>query len=241
MSQDAMLSVLGIYWAVLYPTIQLSIFAVLYAGIFQIKAPGIDTPQYVLMIFSGLVPLLMFNEALIAAITSIESKKALVANPSYPLEILPIRAVLASQIPGLIALVITCCFAIYLGHVHWSAVFVVPAMWTLLLLMACGVGSILALMNLIFKDVMMGIGLVTMVLLITSPFAYTPEMVPERLKIIIYANPLSYFVMVFQSTICFNEAPEIWVAFVALSLASLIFYLSFRGFQKIKNIFIDYA
>ena len=61
---------------------------------------------------------------------------------------------------------------------------------------------------------MMGIGLVTMVLLITSPFAIL-EMVPERLKIIIYANPLSYFVMVFQSTIC-SEAPEIWVAFVAL-------------------------
>jgi len=67
-------SVFGIAWAILFPAAQLCIFAVLYAVIFKIRVPGLDTSGYILLIFSGLVPLMAFNEALGAAMSSIEQK-----------------------------------------------------------------------------------------------------------------------------------------------------------------------
>lgn len=57
-------SVLGMFWLVIYPILMLTAYSVVYVFIFQVRLEQITTPQYVMLIFSGLIPFLGFSEGL---------------------------------------------------------------------------------------------------------------------------------------------------------------------------------
>ena len=80
-----------------------------------------------------------------------------------------------------------------------------------------------------------------MTMFFLSPFAYTPEMVPEALRIIIYLNPLSYFVLVFQSLIAFGTLPGLIPALGSIFLGIFTFLIGFLFFKRSKNAFLDYV
>ena len=80
-----------------------------------------------------------------------------------------------------------------------------------------------------------------MILMIISPAAYTPEMVPSGLDLLIYFNPLSYFILCFQRIICYGQWPALGVFSIAVALASISFFGGYWFFRKAKFAFFDYA
>lgn len=234
-------SVFGSLWAVLFPLLQLSIYAGLYTFIFKVRPSGLTELGYVVLVFSGLVPLMAFNEALTAATSSLSTNKNLLLNTVFPAELIPLRAAVAAQVTSLIGLLITLVAGFVLGRTSWQAILLVPVFWVLLLMFAMGIGWMFSLLSLVARDIQHGLGLITMLLFVLSPFAYTPEMVPAALKPIIYMNPLSYFVLTFQQLICYGTWPDPLVAGGAVLLSLGSFFSGFMVFQRAKHVFFDYA
>ncbi|WP_306478052.1 ABC transporter permease [Methyloversatilis sp.] len=234
-------SVFGSLWAVLFPLLQLSIYAGLYTFIFKVRPSGLTELGYVVLVFSGLVPLMAFNEALTAATSSLSANKNLLLNTVFPAELIPLRAAIAAQATSLIGLLITLFAGFVLGRTSWQAILLVPVFWVLLLMFAMGIGWMFSLLSLVARDVQHGLGLVVMLLFVLSPFAYTPEMVPAALKPVIYMNPLSYYVLSFQQLICYGTWPDPLVAAGAIFLSLGSFFTGFTVFQRAKHVFFDYA
>ncbi|HEU4684578.1 MAG TPA: ABC transporter permease [Nitrospira sp.] len=234
-------SLLGVSWAVLFPLLQLSIYAALYGFIFKVRPSGLGEAGYVLLVFSGLVPLLAFNEALTAATSSLASNKSLLLNTVFPAELIPVRAGLAAHAPSLVGLAVTLVAGYLFGRTGWQATLLVPVFWVLLLMFALGIGWVLSLLSLVVRDIQHGIGLVIMLMVVLSPFAYTPDMVPSAMKPLVYLNPLSYFVLTFQQIICYGTWPDPVVALVAVALGLAAIMVGFTFFQRSKHVFFDYA
>jgi lipopolysaccharide transport system permease protein len=234
-------SVLGVFWAFLFPLLQLGIYAGLYTVIFKVRPNGLDELSYTLLVFSGLVPLLAFGQALVAATSSLTANKSLLLNTVFPAELIPLRAALAAHVPTLFGLLITVAFGLSLGRTGWQAFVLVPVYWILMLMFAIGLGWMLSLLTLVARDIQHSIGLVLMLMTILSPFAYTPEMVPPPLKAIIYLNPMSYFVLTFQSIICYGTWPDALPAAGSIVLALTSFLGGLYIFQRAKHVFFDYA
>lgn len=234
-------SVFGSLWVILFPLLQLSIYAGLYSLIFKIRVPGLTEMGYVVLVFSGLVPLMAFNEALTAATSSLSSNKNLLLNTVFPAELIPLRAAIAAQATSLVGLIITLIVGFALGRTSWQAILLVPVFWVLLLMFAMGLGWMFSLFSLVARDIQHGLGLVTMLLFVLSPFAYTPEMVPAVMKPIIYLNPLSYFVLTFQQLICYGTWPDPIAAGGAVALSIGSFFTGLSVFQRAKYVFFDYA
>jgi len=234
-------SAFGYLWVFLFPLLQLSIYAGLYTIIFKIRVPGLTEIGYVLLVFSGLVPLMAFNEALSAATSSLSANKSLLLNIAFPAELIPLRAALSAHVTSLVGLTITLILGFALGRTSWQAILLVPIFWVLLLMFAIGLGWLFSLFSLVARDIQHGLGLVIMLMFILSPFAYTPEMVPASLKLIIYLNPLSYFVMTFQQLICYGTWPDPIAAGGAVVLGVGSFFVGFSVFQRAKYVFFDYA
>jgi lipopolysaccharide transport system permease protein len=239
--QRYMGSAFGSFWIFLFPFLQLAIYAGLYSVIFKIRVPGLSEMGYVLMIFSGLVPLMAFSEALTAATSSLSANKNLLLNTVFPAELIPLRAALSAHITSLIGLMMTLVLGFALGRTGWQALFLVPVFWVLLLMFAIGIGWIFSLLSLVARDIQHGLGLLVMLLFVLSPFAYTPDMVPTALKPLIYLNPLSYFVMTFQQIICYGTWPDPIAAGGAFVLGVVGFFVGFNVFQRAKYVFFDYA
>lgn len=234
-------SLFGVLWAALFPFLQLSIYAGLYTVIFKVRPSGLTEWGYVLLVFSGLVPLMAFNEILAAATNSLSANKNLLLNTVFPAELIPLRAALAAHVPSVFGLMITLALGFGLGRTGWQAVILVPVLWMLLVMFAIGIGWMLSLLSLVARDIQHGLSLVTMLLIILSPFAYTPEMVPPLLKPIIYLNPLSYFVLSFQQVLCYGSWPDFAHLSGAVVLGLGSFFMGFLVFQRAKHIFFDYA
>ena len=234
-------SVLGAFWAFLFPLLQLSIFAGLYTVIFKVRPTGLDEWEYVLLVFSGLVPLLTFTAIITAATGSLSANKNLLLNTVFPAELIPLRSALAAHVPGLAGLFITLALGFVLGRTSWQALLLLPVFWILLIMFGIGLGWMLSLFTLVAKDIQQGIGLILMLMTILSPFAYTPEMVPSTLKFIIYLNPLSYFVLSFQQLIAYGVWPEFVPATGAAILGIGSLLLGYAVFLKSKFTFFDYA
>ena len=234
-------SLVDTLWVFLYPIVQLGIYAGLYSFIFKIRVPGLGDMGYIVLLFSGLVPLMAFSEALNAATTSLVNNRNLLLNTVFPAELISMRAALSAHVTSLVGLVITMGLGLMLGMTNWRAILLVPLFWVLLLMFVIGLGWILSLMSLVARDIQHVLGLVMSLLFVLSPFAYTPEMVPTALKPLVYLNPLSYFVLTFQKLICYGVWPDLIAAGGAVLLSLVSFFGGFYVFQRVKYVFFDYA
>jgi lipopolysaccharide transport system permease protein len=232
-------SLFGSFWIFFFPFLQLSIYAALYSVVFKIRPPGLTEMGYVVLVFSGLASLMAFNEVVSASTSSLSANKNLLLNTFFPAELIPLRASLSAQITSLVGLIITIILGFIFGNLNWKMVLLVPFFWIFLLMFAMGIGWMLSLLSLISKDIVHGLSLITMLLFVLSPFAYTPEMVPTTLKFIIYLNPLSYFVLTFQQIICYGVWPDPIIAGVAILLGLLIFFIGLSIFARTK-VLLDY-
>lgn len=234
-------SVLGLAWAFLYPVILLSIYSITYTFILKVRPSGLTEYQYVALVFSGLVPLLAFNEAVMSSVSSLTSNRALLTNTVFPPELIPVRAVLAAVIPSIFAAAIATLIGVILANGLSFALVLIPVLWVLLICFILGIAWVLSLVCLAVRDIQQLLALILMVLMIVSPAAYTPEMVPNSLKVLIYLNPMSYFIICFQQIICYGLWPSWHIFVIAVALSATSFIGGYIIFRKTKAVFFDYA
>ncbi len=233
-------SFLGLVWAVLTPALVLAIYAAVYLVVFKVRVVGLTPVEYVLYIFAGLVPYLAVAEALSMGVSSVVTNKNVLSNTVFPIDLAPTKAVLLSQTTMAVGLVATVLGLALFGHLSWTVILVVP-LWLLLALALMGTTWILSLLNVVLRDLQNFIGTILMILLVSSPIAYTPQMVPANMRILLEVNPFAYFVTAFQSVLVMGTLPPVSdiVAVVAMSLAS--FLIGGWFFARSKTVLIDYV
>ena len=233
-------SVVGLFWMVLSPLILLTLYSLVYLVIFRVQPASMTQHDYVLYILSGMVPFLGFADALNTGSSSLSSNKAILLNTVYPAELVPLRAVLASHAMTIVGLGLVVLASLFLGSYSW-ALMLLPALLMFQVMLVLGLAWMLALVTLLLRDISHVLGFVTMMLLIMSPIAYTPEMVPDRLQLIIYLNPLSYFITSFQEIVAFGRIPAISTLGIIVCLGVSSSWLGYWIFNRVKKVFFDYV
>ena len=222
------------------PAILLMLYAVIYLFVFRVRPVDMDPQTYVLYILSGLVPMLGFSQGLMQGTVSLSGNRDLLLNTVFPPELVPLREAAIATVSLGIGLAITAMFALLLGKVGWTWLFV-PVFLALMLMLLAGVCWVFSLVNLIFKDIQQVLSYVTIILLVASPVAYTPSMLPAQLRLLIYVNPLAYFVIDFQSLIVLGELPPWPIVLGSVCFAFGSFLLGAWIFTRVKVVFFDYA
>lgn len=231
---------LGLVWLVVNPVILLALYAAIYLVIFRIRPVGFEPQIYVLYIFAGLVPLIAFNQGLAAGAVALSANRDVLLNTIFPAELVPLREISTAFVSLAVGLAITCLVGLFLGRIA-PAWLLVPAFILLMFLFLAGLTWILALANLVLKDIQQVLSFVSLALLIASPIAYTPDMIPDQLRALIYLNPLAYFVITFQSLIVLGEMPSWPILLGALFFGFGTFALGAFVFSRAKRAFFDYA
>ncbi len=233
-------SILGIAWVVLGPAMLLGLYAVIYAVIFKVRPVGLDRSEYILYVFAGLAPFLAFASALPLGSASLSKDRQVLLNTVFPAELLPVRAVLVASASLPVGLLIVIVFDVLLSTPTWHLL-LVPIVIVLQVLFTCGLLWVLSLLTLLVRDIEHAIQYVVITLLIATPIAYTPDMIPRKLEVLMYANPLYYFVASYQSLIIFNRLPPVPLLIGAPVISAVAFAGGYHLFQRAKFTFYDYA
>lgn len=225
---------LGAVWAVGHPLILMAVYVFIFTVIFEVRFPETAGGDYTVFILSGLVPWLAFQDGLNRSTQAIVGHASLVKQVVFPLEILPIKMVVAPVVNQLVGWVVLG------GYLAWSsgqlpATFVLlPVLLAFQLIAASGVGFLLAAITVYFRDLKEVVQVATFVALWLTPVFYRTDMAPEALRPLFYANPLSYFIWCYQDA-CFAgriTEPLAWAVFPIGSV--LIFLLGYSVFRRLR-------
>lgn len=233
-------SLIGASWMVASPLILMALYALIYLAVFRVQPPTMSQTDYVLYIFCGLIPFLGFMEALNTGASSLSLNKAVLLNTVFPAELVPVRAVLIAQGSTAIGLLLLLALALTLGK--WSAsLLLVPLVWLFLVLFVTGIVWILSLASLVLRDIQQILAFLSIVLLIVSPIAYTLDMAPGPMKMVIYGNPLSYYLMAIQEAVVLGRTPAMGILSAVVLLGLSSFGIGYWVFRRAKRVFLDYV
>lgn len=233
-------SLLGIAWSIVAPLLLMALYAAVYLLIFRIRVPDLTSIEYVLFVFSGLMPFFMTAESISVGVGMIVKSRDVLTNTVYPIELAPFQAVLTGQAAMVAGMPIILLGAILVGRGS-STMLLLPVLWALHMAAVTGIVWILSLLNIVVRDIQSMIQVILMALLIASPFAYTEDMVPVSLKFLIVVNPLAYYVMAYQDILVLGRIPSPGVIAFVVLFSSTMFLIGGWFFRRMKNTMIDYA
>ncbi len=233
-------SFLGLGWVVIAPAVLFGLYAVIYLLVFRVQVPGLDRGAYVLYIFSGLVPYLMTAEALTAGVGSVVVNRSILNSTVFPIDLAPVKAVLAAQGSMVVGMIVTVGGVVAAGRAHWTLL-LIPVVWALQLLALVGVAWILSLVNVVFRDLQNLIGLLLVILMVASPIAYTPSMVPASVRAVLVLNPLAYFVLAYQKILVLGHVPDLASSLVIVLGSLALFVGGGWFFARVKSVMVDYV
>ena len=230
---------LGLTWMILYPLLFLGLYTVVYTMILKIRLEQFTTFDYVLLIFSGLIPFLGFSEALGSGISAVTANKVLIKNTLFPIELLPVKAVLVGSLTMLVGLSVLQS-VLWIRGTWYMSQLLIPIILLLQLLFTIGLIWLLSALNVFFQDLGQMISILLLFLMLVSPIGYTIDMIPPKLMLLMYPNPLYYLIMLYRECIMLGHAPvEHLLIFSSVSVA--IFWLGFYVFSRLKVVFADYV
>jgi len=231
-------SFLGLSWMVLYPLLLLSAYAFVYIYVFSIRFPIFTTNEYIVLIFCGLIPFIAFADSLGNGVGAVTGNVNLIKNVIFPIELVPVKVVFVSQILQVVGIFLLIIASAFFRRIT-VFLLMLPIIWLLQILFTIGVIWIISSLNVFIRDLQQIMNVIVLFLMLVSPIAYTPEMVPEGMRPLLKINPLFYIITGVQDSIMIGRLtePVLLIIFTIISLT--FFILGYHLFMGLKRVFAD--
>jgi lipopolysaccharide transport system permease protein len=230
-------TVLGLSWIVLGPFLLLSLYALIYAVVFDVRVPNFSRSEYILNVFSGLVLFLAFSQAMTAA-TGVLSKERKLLFSNFPSEFIPAKSVIVGYLVLLPASAFVVAGDVLLSRPSWHLL-LLPLVALLQLAFSIGLGCLLSLLGLVMRDISFLIQYIVIALLVVTPIAYTPDMIPGEIKPLLYLNPLYYYVSANQHLILLNTLPPAIEIALGILMSTGMFFGGIWVFRRARIAMMD--
>jgi lipopolysaccharide transport system permease protein len=225
-------SVLGASWAVLNPLAQILIYTLIFSQVMRARLPNIqDTLAYSLYLCAGLLTWNYFVEVLLRSQTVFLEQANMLKKVSFPRVTLPSYVFLSATVNFSIILGLFLAFLLISGRwPGWVLVALVPLLLVQQLL-AVGLGLVLGVTNVFFRDVAQAVGVGLQFWFWLTPIVYPLSTVPEFVRNLITWNPLYALVASYQRIIVEHQWPvwsHLWLACVMAAVVAAISETVFR-------------
>jgi len=230
--------ILGGFWAIAHPVVIMVVYVFLFGVIFKAKiesSVGSVPLDYTVYILSGLLPWLVFQDAMNRGTDSVVSNAQLVKQVVFPIELLPQRVVLAALIRQVLFFAILAVFVLLRYGALPRTFLLLPILMLLQTLAASGLCFLFSAVGCYIRDLKELVSVFGFINIYLMPVVYLPAWVPELLQPLLAINPFSYMIWCYQDAVFFGhfEHPWAWLVFPVLSMLS--FVLGYRAFCAVKT------
>ncbi len=242
-------SVMGFFWSVINPLILLGIYTTVFGLIFDVRIDRFGekkTIDFAFYIFSGMLPWYAFQESLIRCTTCIVDNNHLIKQMRFPAKVLPAYIVLSSVVnqcigTALLLVVMFFCHVFQFSHSSLHAtLFGFPLILFMQIVFMFGTGLLFATLNTYIRDVAPLVSTLMMILMWASPMFYQiQDDFPTTITTILYANPITYLVIINHDLMLFGEWPS-WSTWMIFSgFVFFTFLLGYWIFTRCHKEFSD--
>ncbi|OEF94375.1 ABC transporter permease [Vibrio splendidus] len=235
-------SMMGLAWSFLNPLLMLTVYTFVFSVVFKAKWDsdlGGGKGEFAIILFTGMIVFNIFAECVNRAPMLMLSNTNYVKKIVFPLEILPWIAIANAVFHGLISLlVLSIAQLAVLGYIPWT-MSLLPLVLAPFLFGLMGFCWLLAAAGVYLRDLGQLMGIVTTVLMFTSPLFFPLSALPESIQPFLALNPLAYFIEEARAVVIFGNIPSLLPLMTAYILSLLISYIGFVFFQKTRKGFAD--
>lgn len=239
-------TVLGRFWSLLNPLASMLVYTFIFAIVFRIQ-PAAGDPSglnvFALWLLCGLLPWSFFANSMNAGMGSLIANAGLITKVYFPRAVLPVAAVGTTAVNWLFEMGVLLAALTIVGS---KALLWVPGVVLLMLLLALfstGLGLLLSIFNLRFRDMQYLISIVLQLWMYLTPIIYPVSLISDlstrigelfgtnlTLMDLYTINPMYHFVTAFRQMLYDNRLPDtshivvclVWTI-AALSLGTWLF------------------
>jgi lipopolysaccharide transport system permease protein len=234
-------SILGVLWSFFYPLFMLTVYTFVFSVVFNARwgSPSGSKVEFALTLFVGLMVFNFFADCLIKAPDIIVKNTNYVKKIVFPVEILPWVTWGSALFHFAVSFVVWLIFyLLFIGIPHGSA-FLFPVILIPLSLFLLGLCWLISSLSVYLRDLSQVMIIVTRALLFLTPIFYPLSAVPEKYRLFIYLNPLSFLVEQSRSLMLHGGSVS-WPGMALQLVASAaIACFGFAWFQKTRKGFAD--
>ncbi|XZG70791.1 ABC transporter permease [Chitinibacteraceae bacterium HSL-7] len=233
-------SVFGLFWSFFHPVFMLVVYTLFFGLVFKAKWAGVEgTKEFALILFAGLLVYNLFSECVGRSPGLILSNANYVKKVIFPIEVLPIVAMLSAFFHFVVSLGVWFFFAVLIvGHVEWTALLSLVVILPFLLVLL-GVMWFLAAIGVYLRDVSQVTSLIVMAASFASPIFYPVSILPEWVQSILYVNPLVFIIEQMRVVLFYGKMPD-WTGLALYCVFSVVVaFIGLHFFQKLRRGFSD--
>ena len=240
-------SVLGWGWSLLNPLAQMAVYSLVF-GFFLKVDPPVGDPSgmhiFAFFLLCGLLPWTYFSNGMNAAMGSLIGNANLIKKVYFPREVFVVSAIGSLLVSFLIELGVLGVILLLMGNMVLPWIPVVLVIVVIQSFFVLGIGFLLSVLNVYFRDVQHLVSIALMALFYSAPIVYPISVVPKTAEIgdwtiplleIYKLNPLVVFVQCYRDAMYDLTFPA-WTSVGYLILWSAAFMLlGLMVFQKLDR------
>lgn len=235
-------TLLGAAWAILQPVMMMIVFTIFFGRMAKVSSG--DMP-YPLFAFAGLLPWTFFSTAIANAGNSVVGSERLITKIYFPRLAVPLATVGAAVVDFAMALgvllVMMAWYRMRGAAIHFSpGLLLAPLIFALIALAATGVGTLLAALNVSYRDFRYVIPFLVQLWLFATPTVYMQPAASasSQMQAVLLLNPVAGLIAAFRAAMLGGRMP--WGHLAIASLLSVaLFVIGCLYFRKVEDSFAD--
>lgn len=233
-------SAAGWIWGVVHPLVLLLSWTFIFQVCLKVKLPeGSLTQNYVMYLFCGMLPWLLFQETVLRSAPSMVEQANLITRTVFPAEVLPVSIFLSSLIHHLIALALVVAASIlFLGGVS-PMILLLPLYMVFVGLLAVGVGWFVASLQVYLRDTAQILAVVMTLWFWFTPIMILEQQIPPRFRWLVQLNPMSWLVRAYRERLLSAHWPAAQELAVLAAYSVIVFVAGGLFFRHLKRGFAD--
>jgi lipopolysaccharide transport system permease protein len=227
---------LGFFWTVVTPLLELVTYTFVFHGLLGIRfEEQSGWTHYALYLFCGMVTWLSFSDGLSQAGISLTNNGHLIKKIHFPTLLLPTHVVLSAAINQVIRTIILILAILLFTQEMALTVMLVPLVMVFQLVLTLGVGLLLSVGTVYFRDMNHWVNASLLLLMFLTPVVYPAAVYPRQYSLLLQLNPLAHLVGLYRELLLNGALPHphsIIIVMVTSCISLLIGYSVFHHHQR---------
>ncbi|MFM9381085.1 ABC transporter permease [Pseudomonas sp. UV AK001] len=214
-------SLLGALWPVFNPLSMIIVYTVIFSHIMRARLPGVDDSMaYSVYLCAGLLAWGLFSEITLRSQTMFLDNANLLKKISFPRICLPVIVLCNAAINFAIIIGLFLGFLLITGRWPGMALLALIPLIALQMLFCAGLGMILGVLNVFFRDVGQLFAICLQFWFWLTPIVYPMSILPEWVQRLLQLNPLTNLIGSYQNLFLYGQWP-VWSSLLPVFIATL--------------------
>lgn len=233
-------SILGAAWTVLNPLAMIVVYTVIFSQVMQNRLPGHTSSfAYSIYLCAGVLTWNLFAEITSKAQTVFLDNAGLIKKINFPRLCLPVIVVCNALLNFAIIFGLFTLFLIFTGNFPGLVFAAVLPVLLLQVLLAIGLGMIIGVLNVFFRDVGQFFSITLQFWFWFTPVVYPIKVLPQEVREWLVWNPMAPIIMAYQSILVEHSEPDWTSLLFPAGMAIILCLIGMQLFRKRAGEMVD--